>query len=468
MKKLALVAFVFALVGAVIWFSMKEKPGSSAPITGVEPKSGEGVAGATGGQSAPGDSGENLDRGSGTSLNKKADVVLKPGELKKSAEVVSPDGKTSASPGGSSGLPAGGNTIPTGGKPSGKVSAEESPMPNETPAEKLGMGAPKKIEVKDGVDGNVASPPGDDGDLPPPAKVPPTATLAGIKSPIVWLVASDIRELPNIPAGKNSFEVGNAEGSKALPWKNRAGVRFGHAVKVKSSTTGTYIRGLETASGTFDAVSICAPGAKNCLGTQPTQLKVGLDVNHKDHWLSGPDKGKGSTRAASSFTVLFVAARASQNANPLLEHQNGESAGTKGVFLGWVGPDLVGSVRGLQGVVGVNAVSIPNPYREGIHPQIYTLRFDRKNPDVKLFSLSEKGGDVSGMTLPKNEAPDNDQYAAIAMGSKSPGASAVTYVFEQAAFGRALSDAEVCAIHKEWNQKYMLKIPAAKLKPCAE
>lgn len=404
MKKFFLVALVFALAGVGIWFSMKEK-GKPGP--------------------------------------QQADSKI---------EGSSPDKVTETAPATATA------TLP-GVKPGATITPTKTPTVSTSPA-----------EVKDGVDGNIAQP-GDDGDVPPPpppSKVARIPTLAGVKDPKVWLVASDLRALPNARAASTNFEVGYAERKKMTPWKNRSGTRFGDAVQVRESTTGTFVRGLSTGTGTYDAVALCAPGAKECLGTLPTQLKVGLNINHKDHWLAGPDRGNPSSRGGSSFTALFVAARGSKNGNPLLEHQNGESAGSKGVFLGWVGPDLVGSIHGLQGVVGVSAVKTPNGYTNGVNPQIYSLRFDRKKGDLKLFSLGENKSAAVGLTLPANDAPDNDQYFGIALGSKNPGAGAITYVFEQAVYSRALDDKEICAVHQEWNRKYGLKIPSAQLKPCVD
>lgn len=352
-------------------------------------------------------------------------------------------------------------------KPSASVpEIVQTPVGN-TSAESISAKATPKVEVKDGVDGNIAQP-GDDGEIPLPTKAAPPLTLAGVKTPSVWLVASDLKDLPSSGPGKNNFEVGNPEGKKTTPWKNRSGARFGDGVRARASTTATYVPGLSTSTGSYDAVALCAPGAKECMGSQPTQLKVGLDVNHKDHWLSGPDKVSQSRNGGGSFTVLFVAARGSSSGNPLLENQGGETAGNKSVFFGWVGPDLVGSIHGLSGVVGASAVSTPDAFTSGVHPQIYSLRFDRQKSELKLFSLGEKNSETAGITLPKGEGPDNDQYAAIAMGSKNPGTGAITYVFEHATYSRALGNQEICAIHKEWNQKYGLKIPAAKLKPCVE
>ncbi len=322
-----------------------------------------------------------------------------------------------------------------------------------TPTASLPKKETKKADVKDGVDGNIAQP-GDDGEMPPNMAAPKVETLAGVKTPIVWLVASDLKSYPS------GLEIGTVEGKKATPWKNRSGNKLGDGVRIRGAGGGTFNR-------TLNALALCAPNAKDCVNIQPTQLKMGLDVNHKDHWLAGPDKAMKSAHGGSSFTVLFVATRASANANPLLEHQNGESAGSKGVFLGWVGPDLVGSIHGLQGVVGVNAVSTPNPYVTGSGPQITTLRFDRKKAELKLFLVNEKKSEGVVLPLRKDDAPDNDQYAGIAMGSKNPGAGAITYVYESAAYSRALDDKELCAIHKEWNEKYGLKIPAGKLKPCS-
>jgi hypothetical protein len=109
---------------------------------------------------------------------------------------------------------------------------------------------------------------------------------------------------------------------------------------------------------------------------------------------------------------------------------------------------------------------LPSPWTPGLTPRIYTLRFDRKKSDLRLFLVSDKGSATQSQAIAKGDGPDNDQYAAIAIGSKNPGKAAVTYVFEAAAYSRALKDREICAIHKEWNRKYALKIPPAELKPC--
>src|SRR5690606_21637335 len=149
-------------------------------------------------------------------------------------------------------------------------------------------------------------------------------------------------------------------------------------------------------------------------------------------------------KGGGSFTVLFVAARGSSNPNPLLEHQNGEANGKKGPFLGWIGPDLVGSIHGSQGIVSISAVAIPSGWTPGPpSPEIYSLRFDRKKQDLRIFALTDKGSEAKSVKLAKGEGPDNDQYAAVTIGSKNPGEGAVTYVLEHAAFSRALPDSDL-------------------------
>lgn len=408
MNKFFLSLLAFALGGAGIWYFTKTpEKGIPAPI--VSP----GVEAVEAPEPAPGTPGV-------------------PGAKSKAAGMATPPEAS---------------TAPTGAP----AAVATSPAAQAT-------GGIKKAEVKDGVDGDIAQP-GDDGDLPPPVKAAPPPTLAGVKTPKVWLVASDLQEI-------RSSEVGVPDGSKATPWRNRSGVKNGDGIRVSGSSTATLVRGLPTTSGAFDAVMACAPGARDCVNTRATQLKIGLDMNHKEHWLSGADKVANSPRGGGSFTALFVAVRGSANANPLLEHQNGEAGANKGVFFGWIGPDLVGSIHGAQGVVGVSAVAAPNAWSGKMTPGIYTLRFDRKKEELKLFALGEKTSEVATLALSKGDGPDNDQYAAIAFGSKNPGAGAVTFLLEQATYSRALDDKELCAIHKEWNAKYSLKVAAGKLKPC--
>jgi hypothetical protein len=191
-------------------------------------------------------------------------------------------------------------------------------------------------------------------------------------------------------------------------------------------------------------------------------------MSHAEHWLSGPDKKGKSETGGGSFTILFVAARGSMVPNPMLEHQNGEAYGRKGPFLGWIGTDIVGSIHGNQGVVSISAIAAPNPYSGTPVPQIYTLRYNRAKEELRLFALGEKGAAASKpLKLPKGDGPDNDQFAAYAIGSKTPGDGAITYVYEHLAFPRALSNRELCAIHKEWNGKYALKIPSYSIEPCS-
>jgi hypothetical protein len=202
------------------------------------------------------------------------------------------------------------------------------------------------------------------------------------------------------------------------------------------------------------------------VNSSPSQIKFGVDINHPDSWLAGSDHQSKSPRGGSSFTALFVAARGSQSGNPLMENQNGEAGAKQGPFLGWIGADLVGSIHGLQGIVGMNAVAVPSPWTSTVTPQILTLRFDRKKSDLRLFLVSDKGSQTQSQSIEKGDGPDNDQYSAIALGSKNPGKGAITYVMEAATFARALEDREICAIHKEWNKRYGLKIPSDQLKPC--
>lgn len=326
---------------------------------------------------------------------------------------------------------------------------------------------PPGKQLPDGIDGNVSvAQPGDDGDAPPSAKPSPLPSLAGVKSPRVWLVASDLRKLPTVKGKVGGVEIGDADGSKATPWKNRSGGKAGDGIRAKGGTNATFIRGLSTARGTYDAVALCAPGVVGCKNSAPTQIKLGLDINHPESWIAGEDRGAKSSKGGSSFTALFVAARGSKSGNPLMENQNGESGAKQGPFLGWIGPDLVGSIHGLQGIVGMNAVAIPSAWSGGVSPQIYTLRFDRKKSDLRLFLVSDQGSQTQSQSIEKGDGPDNDQYAAIALGSKNPGNGAVTYILEAATFARALEDREICAIHKEWNKRYELRIPSNQLKPC--
>lgn len=335
-----------------------------------------------------------------------------------------------------------------------------APVPSFTPPPSV------KVSPTPGASSSPVAVEDDEGDFPIKKKTsPPPVTPAEVKGAKVWLVASDLRDLPNVPSGGKSLEVGIPEGSKATRWKNRAGLKTGDAIRIKATTNGTFIPDVVTSAGSFDAVLICAPDARDCANTQATQLKIGPDVNHADHWLSGPDKSGKSSKGGSSFTTLFVAARGSANGNPLMEHQNGDAGSNKGPFLGWIGRDLVASIHGSQGSVGVSAVAIPSAWSGKIVPQIYTVRFDRKKGQLGLFVVGEKG-ETAVQAIEKGDGPDNDEYAGIAMGSKSPGVTAATYVFEQATFARALDDKEICAIHKEWNIKYSLKITPENLKPC--
>jgi len=431
MNKFFLTLLAFALAGAGIWYFTK----TPAPTPTPTPTSvvHEEAAAEKSAPSADGKKGDAKAVGTKTADGKK-------GEEKIAGEKVATE------------KPAGEKTVVTPATPTAAV--VPTPAATAIPA----VSAVKKPEVKDGVDGDIAQP-GDDGDLPPPTKAAIPSTLAGVKNPKVWLVSSDLQDI-------RSSEVGVPDGSKSTPWKNRAGAKYGNGVRVGGSSTGTFIRSLATTSGAFDAVMLCAPGVGECVNTRATQLKVGLDINHKEHWLSGADKVANSSRGGSSFTSLFVAVRGSANANPLLEHQNGEAGANKGVFFGWIGPDLVGSIHGVQGVVGVSALKVANAWNGKRTPEIYTLRYDRKKQELKIFALGEKNSEVSVQALESGDGPDNDQYASIALGSKNPGPGAVTFVLEQATYSRALDDKELCAIHKEWNTKYSLKVSSGKLKPC--
>ncbi len=396
-------------------------------------------------------------------------------------------GKAATAPGGAGGTAAGtgGATAPNGatgagavngspGTPSGtggQSAAGTAASPGKT-GEILPNGGGSSVPSKgsttplhDGVDGNIGAQPGDDGAGAPAPKPTSAPSLAGVKSPKVWLVAADLKKLPSAK-GAGPFEIGNVDGPKATPWKNRSGSKLGDGVRAKGGTNATFVRGLQTTRGVVDAVAFCAPGVKECLNSAPSQIKVGLDLNHPESWVAGSDSAGKSPKGGSSFTALFVAARASQAANPLLENQNGESGATKGPFLGWIGPDLVGSIHGLQGIVGLTSVSVPSTWTAGVTPQIYTLRFDRKKSELKIFLVTDKGSASQSQAIEKGDGPDNDQYAAIAIGSKNPGKNAVTYVLEAATFSRALEDREICAIHKEWNRRYSLGIAAGQLKPC--
>ncbi len=344
-------------------------------------------------------------------------------------------------------------------------------LPPDVDPSRVGGQVIAKRPLPDGVDGYRAME-GDDGAMPAAKKAVTVPKLAGIENHRVWLVASDLKNVKGARKGGAPFEVGLPEGSKASAWKNRSGAKFGDGIRVKGSSTGTFVKGLRTSTGNWDAVALCAPGARECVNTQASQIRFGLDVNHADHWLSGADKTGKSTKGGSSFTVLFVAARASAAANPILEHQNGEAGATRGPFLGWVGPDLVGSIHGTQGIVGMNAAAMPSPYVGGptapVVPVIYSMRFDRKKSDLRIFQVGEKISETTAQKIDKGDGPDNDQYATIALGSKNPGVGGATYVFEAAAFPRALTDSEMCAIHKEWNKKYALKVPNRNIKPCSK
>jgi hypothetical protein len=360
-------------------------------------------------------------------------------------------------PGGTGEPVEGAGTLHVGGAPTveGRIPTPDKIVPTN----------PTAKEPNDGVDGTGPQA-GDDGIGAPVTKpIPSAPSLAGVKTPKVWLVAADLKKLSSAKNG-TPFEVGNADGSKATPWKNREGSKLGDGVRAKGGTTATFVRDLKTSSGSYDVVAVCAPGAPNCVNSSASQIKLGVDINHPDSWVNGPDKTGKSGKGGSSFTALFVAARGSLSGNPIMENQNGEGGATKGPFLGWIGADLVGSIHGLQGIVGTNAAAIPSPWNDSITPEIYTLRFDRKKSELKLFRVGEKSSAMQIQAIEKGDGPDNDQYAAIAIGSQNPGKAAVTYVLEAATYSRALEDSEICAIHRDWNKRYSLKIPTGQLKPC--
>jgi hypothetical protein len=298
-----------------------------------------------------------------------------------------------------------------------------------------------------------------------PARPTGPVTAYGVKGPKVWFVSSDLRKLAGSAA---TLEVGTSEGAKSTVWLNRAGLKGGDGVRVANGTNATFVRDLAIGGSRHDAVAFCAPGARECSNAQPSQLKSGVDLNHPEHWLAGADKSGKSSKGGSSFTVLFVAARASAVPNALLEHQNGEANATKGPFLGWIGSDIVGSIHGSQGIVSIAAVAAPDAWTGKPVPRIYTLRFDRRKQELKLFALGEKGAEVKSIETKKGDGPDNDQYAALTIGSKSPGNGAATYVYEHLAFPRALPNSDLCSLHRKWNGTYGLNIPADALKPCDE
>jgi hypothetical protein len=274
--------------------------------------------------------------------------------------------------------------------------------------------------------------------------------------------------LRTVAGSASTAEVGAPEGSKSSVWLNRAGAKGGDGVRVGAGANATFVRDLTLGSLRKDAVAFCAPGARECTNTQASQLKSGPDMNHAEHWLSGPDKAGKSEKGGSSFTVLFVAARGSAVPNSLLEHQNGEANAKKGPFLGWIGADIVGSLHGSQGIVSIAAVAAPDPWTGKPLPKIYTLRFDRKKQELNLYVLGESNSESKSIAVAKGEGPDNDQYAALTIGAKSPGKGAAQYVFEHLAFSRALANSELCKIHREWNSKYGLNISNDGLKPCYE
>jgi hypothetical protein len=464
MNRIVLIVVALALILGVVVFVGKKKsetpPGAPSETPGAVTSPGVGEShpaeepGNENGTGAPGVNGTITPNGPPSG---------KPGQsttpVTNGAKVAPVQNGTAA--GGNS--TSGANGTPDGTKPS---------TPGETVISGGKMTTPNQPakNVHDGVDGNIGKNyqpgVGDDGEGAPAPKPTTVPSLAGVKSPKVWLVAEDLKKTPGAKPG--AFEVGYAGGSKTTSWKNRSGLKYGDGVRAKGGTTATYARSVQTTHGSYDAVAFCPPATAPCVNSEASQIKVGLDINHPDSWVNGPDNTGKSAKGGSSFTALFVAARGSKAANPLLENQGGEAGAKQGPFMGWIGADFVGSIHGLQGIVGLTSVSVPAPWHEGmgIVPSIYTLRFDRKKADLRLFQLNDQSGSTANQAIEKGDGPDNNQYAAIAMGSKNPDKGVVTYVFEAATFSRALSDSEICSIHKEWNKKYSLGIAVSQMKPC--
>ncbi len=457
MNRIVLIVVGLALVLGVVFFVNKKK---SETVPGTPPGVGESHSadepGSEGG--APGANGTLTPRGTPTG----GTATGVPGQVTAPSQSgAAGGGNTAGDANGTSGTNE--VTRPDGSKPTAPgetvITGGKSSTPNQ----------PAK-DVHDGVDGNIGkiSQPGegDDGEGAPAPKPTVVPTLAGVKSPKVWLVAEDLKKVPG--AKSSAFEVGNTDGSKTTAWKNRSGVKYGDGVRAKGGTTATYARSVQTNHGAYDAVAFCPSGVSPCLNSAPSQIKLGLDINHPESWVNGPDNTGKSAKGGGSFTALFVAARGSKAANPLMENQGGEAGAKQGPFMGWIGADFVGSIHGLQGIVGLTSVSVPAPWRDGmgIVPSIYTLRFDRKKADLRIFQLNDQSGTTQSQSLEKGDGPDNNQYAAIAIGSKNPDKGVVTYVFEAATFSRALSDSELCSIHKAWNKKFSLGIAASQMKPC--
>ncbi|MBS1963220.1 MAG: hypothetical protein JST04_13470 [Bdellovibrionales bacterium] len=477
MNRIVLIVVGLALVVGVVLFVNKR---GSAPSPENGAPTAEQTPGAEGGAGAPGATGTT---GASGEPGAKGSVSGAAGTVEGAAGKAGSPGAATGTSEGQAGAAGTGNAATTVGGAEGvkgspgSGAAGEPGKPGATGESVVtgGKVTPKgsAAETPDGVDGNVGgkpgaggvvAQPGDDGEGAPAPKKAPEPSLAGVKGLRVWLVAADLRKLPAAKAGV--FEVGNNDGAKSTVWKNRSGTKFGDGVRAKGGTTGTFLKGVVTSQGTFDAMAACAPGAKGCKNSEPTQIKLGVDVNHPDSWLAGADHSGKSEKGGGSFTALFVAARGSQAGNPLMENQNGEGGAKKGPFLGWVGADLVGSIHGLQGIVGMNAVAIPSAWGGKVTPAIYTLRFDRKKSELRLFLVSESGSATQVQPIEKGDGPDTDQYAAIAIGSKNPGQGAITYVMEAATYPRALTDKEICAIHKDWNKRYSLGIGMSQLKPC--
>jgi hypothetical protein len=378
---------------------------------------------------------------------------------------VSPDVSSGAAPSTETGKVEESKTAGVKGDASKPAQQTKSPETKTSDSKTIGAKAPSAKAEKGTTQPSASDEDefDDGGDFPVVKKTPIPTTPAGVKSAKLWWVASDLKSAAFNPGSGQSFEIGTPEGSKATPWQNRAGAKIGNGVRVKSGGNATFVPEVATTTGSYPAVLICGPSARGCKNSQPSQIKLGPDVNHAEHWLSGPDRAGKSERGGSSFTALFVASRAAASANSLLEHQNGEAGSTKGPFLGWIGSDIVASIHGSQGAVGVSAVALPNPWAGKATPQVFTVRYDRKSSKLDLFFVGEKGSEMKSLALEKGDGPDNDEYIGIAIGSKNARDGAA-YVFEQATYSRALSDQEICSIHREWATQYGLK-PAA-LKPC--
>jgi hypothetical protein len=468
MNRIVLVVVGLALI-AGLWFGLSSR--EKSPDLPEGSSSGEGISNES--HPANEDGSDAAVESSGGDAGKRGEEAdSSTGEPGSSAESNGSKGGEAAKAAGGS-VPMGGaasestgSTGTTGSTSSGSTDSGSANSKNKI-LNKGGL----PTEMADGVDGNLPKSAGgyqgedgDDGEGAPAPKPKVIPKLAGVAGAKVWLVASDLKKLPG--AKKGSFEVGDKNGSKKTTWMNRSGSKLGDGVFVKNGTTATFLKGVSTPIGPVDAVAFCGAAAKECLNSAPSQIKLGVDINHPESWLAGPDKVGKSPKGGSSFTTLFVAIRGGASAIPLMENQNGEGGARVGPFLGWIGPDLVGSIHGLQGIVGLTSVAIPSPWSPPAEPEIYTLRFDRKKSELRLFEVGSKNSATQVQELAKGDGPDNDQYAAIAMGSKNPGSGAPTSVLEVAAYSRALTDREICTIHKDFNTRHKLKIPSSKLKPC--